>query len=90
MFPAPSKILGAYPFELSGGMCQRIMIALSLTQNPTLLIADEPTTALDSKNQAQILRIFRELRDSFGTSVLIISHDVTVIKSVADKSVEMR
>ncbi|MDR3209999.1 MAG: ATP-binding cassette domain-containing protein [Oscillospiraceae bacterium] len=89
-FDAPGKILSAYPFELSGGMCQRVMIAMATALRPRLLIADEPTTALDIRNQAKILQLFREIRDSFGTSILLISHDAVVLETTADRMVQMR
>ncbi|MDR1603267.1 MAG: ABC transporter ATP-binding protein [Gracilibacteraceae bacterium] len=89
MFADPDKILRSYPFELSGGMCQRVAIAFSLALNPRLLIADEPTTALDVKNQAQVLRLLRDMRDQTGMSVILISHDIAVVSAAADRIMQM-
>jgi len=74
-----------YPHELSGGMRQRVMIGMMISRNPSLIIADEPTTALDVTIQAQILRLLLELRDTLNTSVLIITHDFGVVSEIADK-----
>ncbi len=74
-----------YPHELSGGMRQRVMIGMMISRNPSLIIADEPTTALDVTIQAQILKLILELRDNLNTSVLIITHDFGVVSEVADK-----
>lgn len=78
------RLLKEYPHELSGGMRQRVMIAMSLITEPELLIADEPTTALDVTIQAQILRLFRELRSEFDTSIIFITHDLPVMSELAD------
>lgn len=83
--PDPRERAKSYPHELSGGMRQRVMIAMMLSRNPKLLIADEPTTALDVTIQAQILELIKELRDSFGTSILIITHDFGIVSEIADR-----
>ena len=82
--PSPSERYSSYPHELSGGMCQRVMIAMALACNPELLIADEPTTALDVTIQAGILSLIKSLRDRIGMAVMLISHDLGVISNVAD------
>jgi ABC-type dipeptide/oligopeptide/nickel transport system ATPase component len=89
MFADPKKILQSYSFQLSGGMCQRVAIAMALALRPRLLIADEPTTSLDVKNQAQVLRLIREARDATGMSVILISHDAAVASAAADRVVTM-
>jgi microcin C transport system ATP-binding protein len=85
----PEKRLQAYPHELSGGQRQRIMIAMALANNPELLIADEPTTALDVTLQAQILDLLKSLQERLGLAVLLISHDLTLVRRHADKVVVM-
>ncbi len=85
----PEQVLDRYPFELSGGMMQRVMIAMALSQEPALLIADEPTTALDVTTQAQVLKLMRELMDKLRTSILLITHDLAVASQVANRIVVM-
>lgn len=82
--PKPDRIVDEYPFRLSGGMRQRAMIAMALSCNPSLLIADEPTTALDVTTQAQIVDLIRELQQQLNMSVLYITHDLGVVAEVAD------
>jgi oligopeptide/dipeptide ABC transporter ATP-binding protein len=81
----PRKIMDSYPHELSGGMKQRVMIAQALACNPDLLIADEPTTALDVTIQARILRLIAELKERHRTSVLYISHDLSLVRQICDR-----
>ena len=83
--PDPSTRFRQFPFELSGGMCQRVMIALALVGNPALLIADEPTTALDVTIQAQILDLMRGLMRDADTALLLITHDMGVVAELADR-----
>lgn len=82
--PNPEVVVKQYPFELSGGMNQRVMIAMALACRPRLLIADEPTTALDVTIQAQILKLMNELKAETGTSIMFITHDLGVINQMAD------
>jgi len=88
-FPDPKRALVTYPFELSGGLRQRAMIAMALITKPALLIADEPTTALDVTTQAQILDLMKELQASTGMSLLLITHDLGVVANMADEVVVM-
>jgi len=87
MVGLPGRDHGAYPHELSGGMRQRVVIAMALANRPDLLIADEPTTGLDLVTQASILRLLTDLKDRFGLTVLLISHDVQMVMRVADELV---
>lgn len=83
--PLPEKIIRQYPHQLSGGMRQRVMIAIALACGPGLLIADEPTTALDVTVEAQILELINELKDRLNSSIIMISHDLAVVSEIADK-----
>lgn len=87
--PDPASRLKVYPHQLSGGMSQRIMIAMAMACEPKLLIADEPTTALDVTIQAQVLELMNELKQHKSTSILFITHDLGVVKQMADKVVVM-
>jgi len=81
----PDKVANSYSFQLSGGMSQRVMIAMALACRPKLLIADEPTTALDVTIQAQILKLMNELKEELGTSIIFVTHDLGVINEMADE-----
>jgi len=83
--PAPESRLHNYPFEMSGGMQQRVMIAMALASQPKLLIADEPTTALDVTIQAQILELLKDLKQRLGMSILLITHNLGIVGDIADK-----
>jgi peptide/nickel transport system ATP-binding protein len=87
--PQPDKRVGDYPHQFSGGMRQRAMIAMAMALNPALLIADEPTTALDVTVQAQVLRVIDRMQEMFGTAVILITHDLGVIAEAADEVLVM-
>ena len=88
--PSGDNIMRSYPFQLSGGMRQRVGIAMSMSFQPKLLLADEPTSALDVTTQAQIVRQFMELRESYGTSIIVVTHNIGVAAYMADKLVVMQ
>ena len=82
--PEPSKRFNDYPHRFSGGMRQRVMIAMALIGNPKILIADEPTTALDVTIQAQVLELFRKVKQEFGTAILLVTHNLGIVAGMAD------
>jgi peptide/nickel transport system ATP-binding protein len=84
-FPSPERAYGMYSMELSGGLRQRAMIAMALVCNPALLIADEPTTALDVTVQAQVLAVLKDVQQKLGMSLLLITHDLGVVANMADE-----
>jgi peptide/nickel transport system ATP-binding protein len=88
-FPQPARAMNMYPFELSGGLRQRAMIAMAMICHPSLMIADEPTTALDVTIQARILKLIKELQSELGMALLLITHDLGVVANMADKVVVM-
>lgn len=85
----PESVLKRYPFEVSAGVCQRVMLAIALAARPALLIADEPTTNLDAMAQAEILGLIKEMRNEYGMSVLLITHDFGVVAAMADRVLVM-
>lgn len=87
--PSPEKRVKQYPHELSGGMRQRVMIALAISSNPKLLLADEPTTALDVTVQDQVLNLLKELQKEFGMGILLVTHNLGVVAEVCDRVVVM-
>ncbi|MDR1302962.1 MAG: ABC transporter ATP-binding protein [Treponema sp.] len=88
-FLDPRRIMDSYPFELSGGMAQRVLIAMALIHRPALLIADEPTTALDVKTESHIIQLFSQIRKEFGMAILLVSHDEKILRKLADRSILM-
>ena len=88
--PNPRELLSLYPFQLSGGMLQRVMIAIAASLHPAVIIADEPTTALDVHNQLQVLRLLDQIRITYGSAILLVSHDLGVISEMADDVMVMK
>ena len=84
-FKEPKRILNSYPFELSGGMNQRVALALAILMNPKLILADEPTSALDVTVQAQVIKQMRQLRESYHTAMLVVTHNMGVVAQLCDK-----
>ena len=87
--PNPERVLASYPFTLSGGMLQRVMIAMAMLNRPRLLIADEPTTALDVTIQAQVLELMNRLKEESGTAIIFVTHDLGVISEMSDRVMVM-
>jgi peptide/nickel transport system ATP-binding protein len=87
--PEPQKVMSQYPHELSGGMCQRVMIAMALSLKPTLLIADEPTTALDVETQTIIMELLKKLQQKLGLAFILVSHDIGLISKNSQRAVVM-
>lgn len=87
--PDAQRRMNAYPYELSGGMCQRVIIAMSVCSSPKMIIADEPTTALDVTVQAQVLELLKELRDKSGTAIMLITHNLGVVWQMCDSIIVM-
>lgn len=87
--PEPEKRMNSYPYELSGGMCQRVIIAMAVCCKPKLIIADEPTTALDVTVQAQVLELLKELQRDMDTAILLITHNLGVVWEMCDKVMVM-
>ncbi|MCM3618314.1 ABC transporter ATP-binding protein [Sutcliffiella horikoshii] len=90
MIKNPSDLLAKYPHQLSGGMLQRVMIALAIVLEPDLIIADEPTTALDTISQYEVVEEFKKLRERLGTSMIFISHDLGVVQRIAENVIVMK
>ena len=90
MISDPDRILKSYPYQLSGGMLQRCMIAVALLQRPDIIIADEPTTALDSMNQREVVAQFHWIRERFGSSLILVSHDLGVVRQLAQEVLVMK
>ena len=87
--PNPEKRVNCYPYELSGGMCQRVIIAMALCCAPKMIIADEPTTALDVTVQSQVLRLLKQLRDEHGVAILLITHNLGIVWEMCDRVMTM-
>lgn len=90
MLNHPIETMNKYPYQLSGGMLQRLMIALTLVLSPDIVIADEPTTALDTISQYEVVEQFIQLRERMGGSMIFVSHDLGVVKKIADEVLVMR